>query len=78
MKNKVYIVTAYRWGDRANHSYNLGVFTKKNKAQQVADSHCLYRGGKYACDVDACDLDQFDNKSNEYTKTVYRAKSVRD
>ncbi len=78
MKNEIYIVTAYRWGNIASHSYNLGVFQKKRKAQQVADSHCEYRGGKYACVVDKCVLNEFDNDADEYTKEIYRAKSVRD
>ena len=47
-----YVVTAYRWGCDDDHSYVLGVFSKKHKAIQVADSHRDYRGGKYACVVD--------------------------
>lgn len=78
MKEEVYIVSAYRWGDRKDHSYNLGVFQKKHKAKQVADSHCQYRGGKYACVVDKCTLDQFYNDADNYTEEIYRAKSVRD
>ena len=78
MKNEIYIVTAYRWGDRTAHSYNLGVFQKKHMAQQVADSHCEYRGSKYACVVDRCTINQFDNNAVEYTKEIYRAKSVID
>lgn len=77
MKVEMYIVTAYRWGDRGNHSYPLGVFKKKHKAISVADSHRDYRGGKYACIVDSCKLDTFDNDSENYTKEVYRAKSVK-
>jgi hypothetical protein len=77
MKNEIYIVTAYRWGDRSDHSYNLGVFQKKYKAQQVADSHCKYRGGKYACVVDKSTLDQFDNDMDNYTEEIYRAKSIK-
>jgi hypothetical protein len=77
-KNEIYIVTSYRWGDRAAHSYNLGVFQKKHKALQVADSHCEYRGGKYACVVNKCILNQFKNDDDYHTEEIYRAKSVRD
>lgn len=77
-KNEIYIVTAYRWGDRSEHSYNLGVFTKKHKAQKTADSHCEYRGGKYACVVDKCQLNHFENDADEYTIEIYRAKSLQD
>ena len=78
MKNEIYIVTAYRWGDRKDHSYNLGVFTKIDKAQKVADSHRNYRGGKYACVVDKCIANNFKNDDDNYTIEIYRAKSFRD
>lgn len=77
-KNEFYIVTAYRWGDRSAHSYNLGVFSKKHKAQESANIHRDYRGGKYACVVDKCFVNAFDNESDEYTVEIYRAKSARD
>ena len=78
MKNKVYIVTAYRYGNRADHSYNIGVFQKKSKAKQVAESHCTYRNGKYDCVVDECKLNKFDNDdADDYTKEIYRASPFR-
>lgn len=77
MKSEIYIVTAYRWGDQSDHSYNLGVFTKKAQAIKCAESHAQYRGGKYACVVDACTVDTFDNDNTEYTKEIYRAKSIK-
>ncbi len=51
MKNKVYTVHAYRWGDRELHSYSVGVFSKKSKALREAEEHRTYRGGKYECEV---------------------------
>lgn len=77
MKNEIYIVTAYRWGDAESHSYNLGVFTKKKKAQDVAESHCTYRGGKYACVVYKCVPNHFDNDDYIHATEIYRAKSIR-
>lgn len=74
MKN-IYIVNAYRWGDRENHSYTLGVFDKKELAIECADSHTNYRGGKYGCAVEMCLLNEFDNDKNNYTVEVYRTKS---
>lgn len=74
---KIYVVIAYKWGDRECHSYTVGVFTKKHKAQQVAEEHCNYRGGKYACTVEECQLDYFDNTDNQYSKEIYRAKSIK-
>ena len=75
MKN-VYIVTAYRWGDRSNHSYNLGVFDKSQEAINCAESHTIYRGGKYGCAVDEVTLNNFDNEMDDYTKEIYRTKSI--
>lgn len=75
MKNEIYIVTAYRNGNRSEHSYNLGVFNKKNKAQQVAESHCDYRGGKYSCVVEKCTPNHFENDDDHYTVEIYKAKS---
>lgn len=75
MDGKIYIVTAYRWGEQKDHSYNLGVFKNKEKAKEVADSHRDYIGGKYACVVDECVLNHFENDDDDYTKEIYRAKS---
>jgi hypothetical protein len=49
--NKVYVVTMYKCGDRNNHSYLLGVFTKKNHALEMADEHEEYRGNKYDAEI---------------------------
>lgn len=47
MKN-CYVVTMYRWGDRECHSYVLGVFSKKTRAEKAAKREEEYRGGKYS------------------------------
>lgn len=47
----VYVVTAYRWGGRENHSYLVGVYDNQEKALKVASEHNKYRGGKYDCEV---------------------------
>lgn len=74
--NEIYVVIAYRWGDRENHSYTLGVFGKKQAAITCAESHTTYRGGKYTCVVEKCLLDKFDNDEDNYTTEVYRTKSA--
>lgn len=78
MKMKVYIVTAYRYGNRCYHSYNIGVFSKKAQAIKCADSHAQYRGGKYECVIDECEIDKFNNDSDGYTKEIYRTKSIKE
>lgn len=61
-KNKVYSVSAYRFGDRKAHSYQVGVFSKKMKAFKCADEHREYRGGKYECEVIEWTLDDVDTQ----------------
>ena len=77
-KVKIWVVIAYRFGENSNHSYTVGIFSKKHKAIECADSHCSYRGLKYSCCVEECTMDTFDNNSDSYSKEVYRAKSNMD
>lgn len=51
MKGKLYVVTMYRFGDPDNHSYLLGVYSKKAKAQDEGERHKAYRGYKYYPEV---------------------------
>ena len=51
MKPTVYTVHAYRYGDRKQHSYPIGVFPKKHAAIKAAEEEEAYRGGKYGCEV---------------------------
>ena len=76
MKTEIYVVIAYRWGDKEMHSYTLGAFNKKAQAIKCADSHTQYRGGKYSCVVETCVLNEFNNNSNDYITEVYRTKHV--
>jgi hypothetical protein len=56
-KKKYYIVTMYRWGERDKHSYVLGVYNKKAKAQDEAQKEKEYRGGnKYYPEILECDI----------------------
>jgi hypothetical protein len=71
MKNKNYIVTAYRFGNRSAHSYTIGVFTKKTKAIKAAEDHTTFRGGKYICHVEEAIPDHYNNQDNNYTTTIY-------
>lgn len=51
MKDKIYTVTAYRYGCRESHSYVVGVYNKKQKAINAAETEQDYRGGKYECEI---------------------------
>lgn len=57
MKPTIYTVHAYRWGDRENHSYSVGVYSKKHGALKAAETEEDYRGGKYECEVMEWTLD---------------------
>ena len=71
---EIYIVIAYRWGNRSDHSYTLGAFEKPEKAIECAESHHTYRGGKYQCVVEKCVLNDFDNEAEDYTTEIYITK----
>lgn len=70
----MYVVTARKWGERETHSYTVGVFSKKNAAMKYADMHTEYRGGKYACIVEKCILDEY--KDDKEFFITYRTKSI--
>jgi hypothetical protein len=72
---EVFVVIAYRMGEREKHSYTVSAFSTEKSAIKCAESHCTYRGGKYACAVERLILDSFSNELLEYTTEVYRAKS---
>ena len=74
---EVYVVIAYRWGDRANYSYTLGAFDTKDAAVKCAESHVNFRGGKYDCVVEKCILNQFENNWDNYTEEIHWAKAKR-
>lgn len=51
-----FVVVAYRYGLRDDHSYVVGVFNDLGLALQAADDHVGHRGGKYGCEVLDCDV----------------------
>lgn len=70
MKAIVYTVHAYRWGDRENHSYTVGVFSKKHAAMKAADEEKDYRGGKYECEVLEMEIDKGIQRQNRTHKII--------
>jgi len=61
---KVYIVTAYRWGDRETHSYVVGVFDDKELSILAAKTEKEWRGGKYDCEVVSMKLNESRENNN--------------
>jgi hypothetical protein len=54
----VFIVTMYRWGERHNHSYVLGVYSSGRWAITYAIVEQGWRGNKYRAEVLRCKLDE--------------------
>jgi 2-polyprenyl-3-methyl-5-hydroxy-6-metoxy-1,4-benzoquinol methylase len=55
---KVYVVTAYRWGNRESHSYVVGAFDNEENAIKEAKLETEWRGGKYECEVRSMELNE--------------------
>jgi len=47
----VWVVTAYLWGCRDNHSYVVGVYITKEAAIQACELEATFRGGKYGVEA---------------------------
>ena len=57
---KIYVVTAYRWGDKECHSYVVGAFDNLEIAIQHAKAEKEWRGNKYDCEVVSMNLNESD------------------
>ena len=67
----VYIVTAYRFGDREGHSYVVGAFDNEETALKQAKLEREWRGGKYQCEVRSMELNvTLESKNYDNVKFV--------
>lgn len=57
---KLYVVEALRWNDREKHSYVVGVFSTKERAELASDTEYTVRAGKYTCAITEHELDFID------------------
>ena len=71
MMKKVYIVTAYKWGDINNNCYNIGVFDNLLTAILAAEKHFSYRGFKYECQFKECKLKVYEDEESNHMKIIY-------
>ena len=53
---QIFVVTAYRWGNKEGHSYVVGVFDTGELAIAQAKLEKEWRRGKYECEVIVMDL----------------------
>jgi len=51
MKNAIYVVTMYKFGERNNHSYVLIATMKKHKAIIMAEKEEQNSGEKYKAEI---------------------------
>jgi hypothetical protein len=69
----LYVVTAYRAGQRDNHCYVVGVYDDEFAAKAQADRETMNRGGKYGCEVLRCRLNcRKEGKQVYYTPCAHQ------
>ena len=68
-KNKLYITTMYRWGNRECHSYIIYAGGSKHTAITAGEKESSERGGKY-------DPEVLEFEKNETLKPAGQAKVV--
>ena len=49
--DRIFVVTAYRWGGRNKHSYVVGVYESVDAALASATHEEYFRSDKYVCEV---------------------------
>ena len=54
----IYVVTAYRFGDRESHSYVVGAFDNEEESLKQAKLEREWRGGKYQCEVRSMNINE--------------------
>ena len=56
MPKTMFVVQAYRYGNKENHSYIVGIFDSVERAVKASEAETDYRGGKYDCEVYECKI----------------------
>jgi hypothetical protein len=47
----IYVIHAYRYGDRERHSYQVGASLDRDEAFSIADDERVRRAGKYEMEI---------------------------
>lgn len=71
---RIFVCTAYRWGDREKHSYVVGVFDDLERAIHYAKAEKEWRGNKYECEIISMPLNA--SKQNRQHKVEYKIPKV--
>lgn len=64
----LFVVEMLRWGDRENHSYVIGVFSTREKAEQAGEAEKTWRAGKYEYTIGVFELDYVPQKKLDYAE----------
>lgn len=51
LNKNVYVLNMLRYDDENNHSYIVGVYSSKEKAENIGKKEELYRGNKYTYSI---------------------------
>ncbi len=70
----MYVVIAYRWGNKEKHSYIVGVFSTDKDAISAAELETVYRGGKYSCFVEKCKTNDYSVENEYKTDLIHQTK----
>jgi len=63
MSKTMFVIQAYRYGDKEKHSYVVGIFDSIEKAIKASEAENQFRGGKYECEIYEFELN---NTGEEY------------
>jgi len=63
MLETIYVVTAYRFGDREKHSYVIGAYSDSTKAELAGREESRYRAYKYGFEVVMIPIDKWFEES---------------
>ncbi len=73
----VYVATMYRYGEKENHNYIIGVYTTRNIAIHNGNAEILWRGFKYYPEVVEVELDK-PNDIDNFPNVVVTIEQFKD
>ena len=76
MEEHVFIVTMYRWGNRANHHYILLITRSEISAREAALEEEMQRGGKYESEILEVPMEQLCGVSGHRVVQELKGRSI--
>lgn len=53
-----YVVTAYRFANKEQHSYVVGIYDTYDLGKDAGLAETQHRSGKYICEIIGCEINQ--------------------